>query len=342
MAEHLSDKIREILKTAEGRDVDLDSLRRELLIDPTDKLANSNLRTLLSVNFVKEKLVRPSGKRDGVYRVIRQVQPIRVFTPDRQRRPIFNLKFPRDSMNGEQILAEHIILREGDLITLGGVKSMGKTTLCLLFTAENIALRPVLMGNEYTIFTDNHFEPAPRFLSKLDRMAAWVTWTDTEGDRFKLLPVYGDYAEYTERDKLNIYDWVNLDANELYNVGEVLKGIKASLGRGIGIAALQKGEGATNPRGGQFARDFSDLELLLDGYGESSDEILMTVKGVKEPKGKSRIVGKTFAYQIVEGGTQIYNFREVKRCPACHGTGYKGGGTCGVCKGKKFEEQVEF
>lgn len=335
MADRLSDKLREFLKSAEGRDVDLAYLRRELHIDPSSS-SDANLRKLMSETFVEEKLVKPSGRRDGVYRVIRQIQPVRVFLPNRERRPIFNLKFPRDSKTGEQIdIAEHIIVREGDLLTIGGVKNKGKTALCLLFAAENITLKPVLMGNEYTIFTDNHYDPAPRFLSRLDRMADWVTWTDKDGyDRFTLLPAQSDYAEHIERNKLNIIDWVNLEGSELYTISKVLEGIKSALGRGIGIVAIQKSEGSINPRGGQFVRDFSDLELLLDGYGDNEDDILMTIRGAKEVKG--RVVGKTFAYRIVEGGTQIYGFREVKKCTFCRGTGYSRGGLCGDCGGKKF------
>lgn len=335
MSERLSDKVREFLKSAEGREVDLAYLRRELRIDP-NSAADVNLRKLMSETLVAEKIVKPSGRRDGVYRVVQQFRPVRVFSPDRQRRSLFTLKFPRDSKSGNQIaIAESIIIREGDLISIGGVKNKGKTLLCLLFAAENINLKPVLMGNEYTIFTDNDYEPAPRFLSRLDRMADWVTWTDKDGyDRFTLLPVTSDYAEHVEQNKLNIIDWINLDGNELYNISKVLGGIKSALGRGVAIVALQKSEAALNPRGGQFVRDFSDLEILLDGYGDNEDDILLTVKGAKEVKG--RVVGKSFVYRIVEGGTQIYNFREVKKCALCHGTGYKGGATCGDCGGKKY------
>ena len=338
MTERLSDKLRDFLKTAQGKEVDLTYLRRELHIDPNSP-ADANLRTLMSKNLAIEGLVKPSGKRDGVYKVIKRVEPVRVFIPGRERRPIFNLKFPEDKQKGMEIeIAEKFIIREGDLITLGGVKNKGKTLLCLNFAATNLDTVPVLMGNEYTVFTEGGFEPAPRFLSRLDRMSKWVNWVDEKGyDRFILLPVKEDYAEHIVKDKINIIDWINIDANQLYDIGKVLEGIKSNLGRGIAIVALQKSDKATDPRGGQFAKDFSDIMLLLDGYGTGDGDILMTVGEVKEKR--SPISGKTYAYTITEEGTEIWNFREVKKCPDCRGAGYKAGKECNLCLGHKFVDK---
>ena len=300
MAENLSFKLREFLKGSEGKEVSLSYLRKELRIDPASN-AWGGIRVLL-YNLTKEKIIRSSGKRDGVYKVIRQVKPVPVFSVERERRPPFGLIFPGDFDTGQEMeFAEHLVIREGDLITLGGVKSKGKTLLCLNFCAENIDKFPVLMGNEYTKLVNDVYEPSPRFLDRLDRMRGWVEWSDSNGcDKFTLLPIRDDYAEHVVADRINIIDWINLDAGELYDIGRVLEGIKANLGRGIAIVALQKGEGATNPRGGQFVRDFSDLELLLDGYGSKEDDsILLTIKGAKEKH--KPIVGNTYAYSIGGG-----------------------------------------
>jgi len=343
MTERLSDRLRDFLKTAQGKDVDLAYLRRELHIDPNSS-ADANLRTLLSGILTKEKLVRGSGRRDGVYKVIKQVQPVRVFVPGRERRPKFELWFPKDAETQMELsFAGHVVVREGDLITLGGVKSKGKTTLCLGFTGANIDKGPVLMGNEYTQLVPSEngedvYEPAPRFFNRLDTMKEWVEWTDEEGyDKFTLLPVMDDYAEHVVKDKINIIDWINLDGDKSYDISKVLGSIKANIGRGVAIVALQKGEGAVNPRGGQFVRDFSDLEILLDGFGDNEDDILLTIKGCKEKT--APIVGKSYAYTIINNGTQIYNFREVKKCSTCRGSGYTKGGECDTCYGKKWVDK---
>lgn len=321
MTERLIDKLMEYLKTAEGRVVNLKDIRDFLRIENGSK-EDTNLRTQMSKNLVDRKIVSPIGKGAGSYKVIKQVKPVRVFVPGRERRPKYILKFPKDHERDVEIdFAGAIGLRGGDLITIGGVKSTGKTTLCLNFAAENIDSRPVLMGNEYTVMVDDGFEPAPRFLSRLDLMSEWTNWVDDDGyDKFDLLPVREDYAENIKADRINIIDWINLAGDKNYDIGKVLEGIKANLGRGIAIISLQKGEGAVNPRGGQYVRDFSDVEILLDSFGNGGD-ILLTLKGVKEPNPKS-IVGRTYAYSIFDEGTKIFNFREVVKCPDCYGKGW--------------------
>ena len=44
------------------------------------------------------------------------------------------------------------------------------------------------------------------------------------------------------KDKINIIDWINLDADRLYDISKIMDDIKAELGRGIGIIVLQKRE----------------------------------------------------------------------------------------------------
>jgi hypothetical protein len=322
MAEHLSDKLRDFLQTCEGRDVDLNYLRRELHIDPNSP-ADTNLRTLLSVNLVKDKIVRPSGKRDGIYRVIHQVKPVSVFGVTRERKPPFNLHFPMDyDTHMPMEIGDKVIIREGDLVLISGVSNLGKTALCLNFCGENIEYSPVLMGNEYTT-PDG--EPMPRFLNRLDDMN-WIKWYDDNGDKFTLLPVRDDYAEHIIKDKINIIDWINIESGEHYMIGTILDGIKRQLGKGVGIIAIQKAEGALAGRGGQFTKDFADCELLIDKLGES--ETLLTVGKVKEYS--SHIIGKTYGFGISKG-CRIINFREVKKCPSCYGKGYSTKGECETC-----------
>jgi len=336
--ESLVDKLRDYFVDCQGRIVNLRDLRITFKIEPGSS-DDDLLRAHLSRTLVKEKIVVPLGRKDGEYKVIKQVKPVRVFAPDRVRRPIFDFRWPQDREKGMEIeIGEKIIVREGDLITLGGVKSKGKTTVCLNIAAENIEKSPILMGNEYTRFIEGDYVPDPRFLNRLDLMSKWVEWTNGDGyDRFTLLPVKEDYAEHIVPDKINIIDWINIDAGQLYDIGKVLEGIKSAIGKGILIVALQKGEGAVNPRGGQFVRDFSDVEILLDGYGKYDDDILMTIKGCKEKS--SPIVNKTYAYTIANEGTEITDFREVVQCSSCKGSGYSHGSVCENCLGKKYSDK---
>lgn len=319
----LSDQMRALLLQAQGKEVDYAYLRTELRIDPTSP-AWDGIRKQMAL-FVVEGLVKPSGRKDGIYKVIKQIKPVTVF--GRERRPLANITFPRDHNTFEELcFAQDIVFREGDLILISGRSNYGKTTMCLNLCAENIDAHPVLMGNEYTTL-DN--EPSPRFLDRLDKMD-WVGWfTEAGEDNFTLLPVRDDYAEHIVRNKLNIIDWINLE--EHYLISKIMEDIKRSLGNGIGIIAIQKSEGAEAGRGGQFTRDFADVEILLDQYGEH--EVLMGLGKVKESRRK--VSGKHFAFAI-EDGVKIVNFREVKQCYNCFGKGWKGINPCPVCEKRGY------
>lgn len=331
MAERLSDKLDDFLKTAQGKEVSLSYLRTELRIDPGTPSWNS-LRELMR-KLAERKIVKPSGRNDGVYKVIKQVRPIKVF--GRERRPPIRVEFPCAQDTGLELdFADNIVFREGDLILLSGQSNKGKTLLCMNFCGENIESHPVLMGNEYTTIDD---DPLPRFLHRLDNMD-WVEWADDFGeDKFTLLPVHADYAEHIVKDKINIIDWINLDANMLYGISAVMEGIKRELGKGVAIIALQKKEGESAGRGGQFTKDFADCELLLDQFGDT--EILLTVGKIKEYT--KPVSGRMFAYTIVNG-VKITNFREVVKCLPCKGTGFGRGGLCDACSGRGKIDKGDF
>ena len=155
MVENLSYKLREFLKSAQGKNVTLDYIRRELKINP-DSPAYDGIRVLM-FNCVKEKLVRRDGKNDGTFKVVTQVEPIQVFGTLRERRPPFTLMFPRDrNTEMEMDFANDVIMREGDIVLISGQSNFGKTALCMNFCGENIDLMPVLMGNEYSTLVTNH------------------------------------------------------------------------------------------------------------------------------------------------------------------------------------------
>jgi hypothetical protein len=341
MGKNLTEAVREFIKGSEGKVISLDLLRKELKIDP-DTPSWGNLRVICS-RLCDEKLLKSYGKSEGQYKVVVQYSPIKVFTKDREKRPPFDLRFPKDFDTGMELsFSDNILIREGDLITIGGVKSTGKTTLCMNFVAENINKRPILMGNEYTAFVDGIFTTAPRFFNRMIDMSEWVEWCDEEGnDKFTLIPAREDYAEAISmygHNKINVIDWINLAGDRNYDIGKVLEGVKSEVGKGIAIVSLQKGEGNENPRGGQYVRDFSDLEIILDYFGKNKEDILLTIKGAKEKidESKPSKVGRTYAYTIGHNGTRILDFREVKKCSYCRNTGYVKGVECEYCQGKKY------
>jgi len=318
MAEITTTEIREYISKIQGHKTSLREIREEFNIVQGSKSFDA-VRNIL-FQLAEQRVVVALGQ--GQYKVVTEVYPVKVY--GRERRPPVEIYFPRDFDTWmEMPFAEDIILREGDLILIAGRSNFGKTTLCMNWLAENIDRNPVLMGNEYTTLDR---EPSPRFLNRLDTMD-WVQWVNGNGeDRFTLLPVFEDYAEHTVRNRLNIIDWINIDASGLYNISKVMENIKRALGKGIGIIALQKGENASAGRGGQFTKDFADVEILLDEYG--SHETMITLGKVKESK--RRVSGRHYAFGISEG-VKIIGLRELKRCKACYGKGWRGVKPCDEC-----------
>lgn len=331
MTDKLTDKVREFLTPIQGRDIDLNHIRQELKIDPASPAWEYIRVVLFRLCEGDKPLLRPSGKKDGSYHVITQVKPVSVFGTSRERRPPYILIFPKDRETGlEMYMGEQVVMREGDMILIAGRSNFGKTALCMNFLGENIDKRPILMGNEYTVINEaGEWEPAPRFLTRLDNMK-WVNWCDESGvEKFTLLPVRDDYASHIVKDRINIIDWINIDTGEHYMIGTILESIKRRLGKGIAIIAIQKAEGAVSGRGGQFTQDFADCELLIDALGK--DEILLTMGKVKESK--ARMYGKMYGYSLWNG-VEIKNFREVVTCPQCKGKSVNGNGRCDKCNGK--------
>ncbi|KKK96613.1 hypothetical protein LCGC14_2661000, partial [marine sediment metagenome] len=225
--------VRRFLEPLQGRVVDLKYLRSEMRIDPESSSWDSLRRIMF--DLAEDKFVKPSGKRDGVYKVIKQVTAVEVFGKERERKPPFPFVFPKDFDTGMEFpFADLIVVRDGDLILLPGQSNYGKTCLCLNMAGENIDENPVLMGNEYT----KDEEPTPRFLNRLDSMD-WIEWANGDGtDKFKLLPVYADYEEHVVKNRINIIDWINLPG-EYYMISPVMEGIKKAIGNGIGVIVLQ-------------------------------------------------------------------------------------------------------
>lgn len=327
MSEIGIDEVRDYLLKMQGKEIDYRTLRSELGIDPATS-SYDGIRKIME-RLVIQKIVKPYGKKGGNFKVIRQVSPVRVFGTERERKEPVPLIFPRDFNTGEQFeFAEDIVIRQGDAILIAGLSNFGKTTLIMNFLAENVDMNPVLMGNEYTTADD---KPTPRFYNRLDAMS-WVEWADSENiEKFTLLPVHDDYAEHVIKDRINLIDWINIETGEHYLIGNIINDIKKAGGDGVSIIAIQKGEGMEAGRGGQFTKDFADVELLVDRYGDN--ETLLTIGKVKEYK--KRVTGMSWAFSI-EDGVKIIDVRKVEKCYNCKGKGWIGGRECSVCHGRKY------
>jgi len=336
MAERLIDKLREFLAPAEGKEVSLSYLRNELRLNP-ERSEWQSIRMSMQL-LVQEGVVKPSGRNDGIYKVITPVESVNFSLDGSDQEGILDVNYPRSYIDDTTFGLDNLVeLSQGDLVLITGETNYGKTGIALSFLGENLGLfsKSVLMGSEYT---SSEGEISPKLKRRLRRMD-WVRWMDDNGKpRFKLLPVEHDYEDYVERDGLTVIDWISLPG-EYYMIDTLMKTIKNGVGGGLVIAVLQKNKNAEFAEGGQRSERYADLVLKVDSFGK--DESMLTIGKVKAAK--SRATGRMFAFTISNYGANLENIREVVKCPTCWGKGYVRSGQenkrCSFCLGLKFVDK---
>lgn len=335
MAERLSDRLKEYLETARGRDVNLRDIRAFLKIEPGSK-DDQNLRVQMSTTLVSQRIVKPSGRNDAIYKVLVPVKPV-VWWDGESEEPI-DFRFPRSYDDGSEFgIEECVEVFAGDLVLITGDTNYGKTVIALSIMGENLGLMPaLLMGSEYTA---TNGKASPKFKRRMNRMN-WVEWIKDGKPSFQLLPVGADYEDYIESDHLNVIDWVSLPG-EYYLIDRVMKLSKDGVGKGVLVMVLQKNKGAEFAEGGQRSERYADVVLKIDPYGENQS--MLTLGKVKAPKG--RATGRMWAFNIVDYGANLHNIREIVKCSKCWGKGYIRSGQnnirCPVCQGLKYVDMYE-
>ena len=316
MADKLTKSQIDIWLDTEEDEFYIDKLRAKYQIDP----ASDNFYKVISRMCIDKKLKR-LGR--GLYRKIKPIKPVKWREADETK--YYDLRFPCSHKDNSSFYFNDLInVSPGDLIVIGGVSNYGKTALALNILGENVDLHPcVLMGNEYTTL-DNI--PSPKFKRRMLKMD-WVKWVDgNNNDKFLLLPVRNNFEDYIEKGKINIIDWINLTDN-FWKIGQILEDSKVSVGDGIVIAVLQKEEGADLARGKGFTRDMADVYFKIDPYGQF--ESRLTIDKVKDPQ--KPVMGRTWAFKIIDRGANLSEIREIEKCRKCWGKGYTKIGPCQSC-----------
>jgi len=338
--ERLTDRLVEYLETAQGRDVHLRDIRAFLKIEPGSK-DDANLRVQMSNTMVSKKVVKPSGRNDGVYKVLTPIKAITTMD-DIGEEPI-PFCFPRNYGEDESSfgIEDLVEVFAGDMVLITGRSNYGKTAMALNLMGENLhlfPLPPVLMGSEYTA---SDGKMSPKFKRRIKRMA-WANLVNLDGTlNFKLLPIGSDYEDYVEPNCINVVDWISLPG-EYYLIDRVMKAMKDRIGDGVLVGVIQKNKDAEFGEGGERTQRYADVELRIDAFGEH--ESLLTIGKVKAPK--KRATGRTWVFEVVDFGANFSRIREVTKCRVCWGKGYVKSGTnhtrCSACKGLKFVDKLGF
>jgi len=243
--------------------------------------------------FIKEKLLKRIGR--GFYKRLKQIEDL-------------------------------IEMDEGDCIVIAGVSNSAKTLWVINMLALNMDKYPcLLMGNEYDRVDG---KLSPKFVRRLRRMD-WANWEDSNGKlKFTIMPVKEDYDTWVEPGKINFIDWINL-GEDFYKIGKIIESAKTAVGNGVLVAVLQKNEDRKLGRGGAPTIDLADFYISIDPMG--SYQRRLTVIKAKAQKGF--VDGRMWGFEVVNGGTQLHNIREIKKCNKCWAKGYTTRGECEECMG---------
>ncbi len=294
-----------------GETFDLDLLCRQLEI--REPLHRNYTCTILSKLISKGKL----EKNNRTYKTIDYSSEVLDWV-NADDKAIFPLVWPVCHEDGTEFKWDNVQVSPGDLIVIGGETNKGKTLLVLNLLWDNMDAFPcTLMGNA-------EYSPG-KFKRRTSRMT-WANPRKEDGSsKFDLIRVRTDWQYKIRPDNINLIDWISLEG-DFYRIGKLLEAIKDRLKDGLAVVSLQKGAGATQAVGGHFTEDSADVYITMqDGH--------LTLKKVKEWS-MPNPNGTMWAYDIIEGGTQFSNIREVKKCPNCWGSGHKGAGECDRCHGK--------
>jgi hypothetical protein len=169
------------------------------------------------------------------------------------------------------------------------------------------------MGNEY--------KP-----SKLRQRLLGMDWANplNEGGepKFEAIERRDRWQDIIRPDNINIIDWLSLGDN-FFQVGKILEGIQSKLRKGIAIISIQKSEEKNLGMGGGFSEHLASLYLTFDFQR-------ITVRKAKEWHDKNPN-GNMYGFEITGGGSHFSHIRQIRKCPACHGTGNIKGSGCTNC-----------
>jgi hypothetical protein len=297
------------------------------------------LRRITS-DLVEQRLIKSSGLRDGNFVKIKKIEPVKWWEANAEE--YYELRHPMSHVDQTTFAWQDMVnFSPGDVIIIGGVSNFGKSCLALNYLAENMDKHEcLLMGNEYTALDGM---PSPKFKRRMGNMK-WANYFEDDGSpKFQLLPVNSDFGSYVESGKLNIIDWINMP-EQPWMIGRIIEDIKKNLGMGMAVIVLQKSRFSELAYGGQGTEHFTDFYITLDPYGLPDDdspiETRVTLGKVKDPKEGVRVGGRSWAFQIVDGGANLKNIREVIMCKKCKGKGrFTTGGSCSDCYGNGWTER---
>ena len=183
-------------------------------------------------------------------------------------------------------------MEPGGVAVIGGDTGAGKSTYFFNFILLNDAFHDI-----YYISTELNREEVNAYLTRFQTEKDIQYRRKVSDWRFKMKLAIGhtinDYPQFIEPDKINIFDWIQLEGDDYANVAACINRMKAKVGKGLLIVALQKKQGADHAAGGGQSEYGASLHLLFYKNREDLETRVYVRKArylqnsAKNPEGKS-------------------------------------------------------
>jgi len=230
------------------------------LANRTDKKAGD----MALARLAKSGVIEPHGEKRGCWRL----KNLSKETLD------WEASDPNDTVNliWPLRLEETLTIYPKNVIVLAGEKNSGKTAFLLEMAYRNAGHLPISffsseMGAQELGLRVRLFPEAAPF-KKVGFFAA----------------SNGNFADLTEPDHVNIYDFLEM-TDDFWKIAGRIRKIFDRLHRGVAIIAIQKKYGERLGRGGDFSGEKSRVYMTLR-KGELKMEMVKNWKGKSNPNGR--------------------------------------------------------
>lgn len=267
---------------------------------------------------LKDPILEQNGKKYWV--IEREFKTVK---PNAAQSKRFNINWPRGIDDNTLFsYAETAVVTEGDALGLGGEGNEGKTLFGINLAIENCEEHKVTL-----VMSEN--------VKRLDERLSHIDWIDifTEAGDWKFEVIEEKREERfldivrSRKDNLVIVDWIDA-SKDSYLIGQFFRAVTERLDRGVFMGILQKRSYKDWAVGGEAAKDYCSVFLLL-----KSGKLVVDKVKVYDYNNPNQ---KMYKFSIVKNGSRFSNIGEIQDCPQCKGKKYHSGEKCGRCYGKGY------
>ena len=197
------------------------------------------------LRLLEDGFIERVGQKAGTYRRIEnECQDIDFMSADVKDE--LDLSWPLGVHRFVHILPKSIIV-------VAGSPDTGKTAFMLNLARLNMSR-----------FSINYFSSEMGALEMRNRLGNFdMPLSKWQNGNFTVKERASNFASVIKPDEVNIIDYLELHDN-FYAVVQLIADIHTKLKKGIAVIALQKKEGATDGRGGEFSKEKARLYMTID------------------------------------------------------------------------------